>query len=88
MKRAYLIGLYLVGMLWPLGYWKLLSTYMQMLTAKFVAGAPGLPVDVATALCSLLDGNVKKVMISVALWLPYLLLSTRVNVTYRNRVPA
>jgi len=66
----------------------MLDLSMQMLTAKFVAGAPGLPVDVATALCSLLDGNVKKVMISVALWLPYLLLSTRVNVTYRNRVPA
>jgi hypothetical protein len=24
----------------------------------------------------------------MALWLPYLLLSTRVNVTYRHRVPA
>ena len=30
----------------------------------------------------------KKVLISMALWLPYLLLSTRVNVTYRHRVPA
>ena len=34
-----------------------------------------------------LEGNVKKVLISMALWLPYLLLSTRVNVTYRRRVP-
>ena len=34
------------------------------------------------------EGNVKKVLISVALWLPYLLLSTRVNVTFRHRLPA
>lgn len=61
---------------------------MQMATAELVAGAPGLPVDVAAALHALLDGNVKKVLISAALWLPYLLLSTRVNVTFRHRVPA
>jgi len=47
-----------------------------------------LPPQVATALHGLLDGNVKKVLISVALWLPYLLMSKRVNVTYRHRVPA
>ena len=28
------------------------------------------------------------VLISVFVWLPYLLLSKRVNVTYRHRVPA
>ena len=61
---------------------------MQMLTAQLVAGAPGLPNDVAVALEALLDGNIKKVLISAALWLPYLLLSTRVNVTFRHRVPA
>ena len=61
---------------------------MQMVTAQLVAGAPGLPPQVAAALQSLLDGNVKKVLISAGLWLPYLLLSTRVNVTYRHRVPA
>jgi len=60
----------------------------QLLTAKLVAGAAGLPPTVATALHTLLDGNVKKVLISVALWLPYLLLSQRVNVTFRHRVPA
>jgi len=38
MKRAYLIGLYLVGMLWPLGYWKLLSTYMRDFASFWVAG--------------------------------------------------
>jgi hypothetical protein len=36
----------------------------------------------------LLEGNVKKVLISAGLWLPYLLLSRRVNVTFRHRVPA
>ena len=61
---------------------------MQLLTAQLVAGTPGLPAAVAGPLHSLLDGNVKKVLISVALWLPYLLLSTRVNVTFRHRIPA
>ena len=59
---------------------------MQILTADIVAATPGLPANVAGALHSLLEGNVKKVLISVALWLPYLLLSQRVNVTYRSRV--
>ena len=53
-----------------------------------VAGMPGLPADVAAALQPLLEGNVMKVLISIVLWLPYLLLSKRVNVTYRHRVPA
>jgi hypothetical protein len=61
---------------------------MQLLTAKMVTAAGGLPPAVASALHTLLEGNVKKVLISMALWLPYLLLSTRVNVTYRHRVPA
>ena len=55
---------------------------------ELVAGASNLPPDVAGALQALLEGNTKKVLISVALWLPYLLLSSRVNVTYRRRVPA
>jgi hypothetical protein len=59
---------------------------MQIFTADLVAATPGLPPNVAGALHALLDGNVKKVLISVALWLPYLLLSQRVNVTYRSRV--
>jgi hypothetical protein len=65
----------------------LVDLAMQMLTAQLVAGAPGLPHAVGPALQSLLDGNVKKVLISAALWLPYLILSTRVNVTFRHRVP-
>lgn len=60
---------------------------MQLVTAQMVSSTH-VPVAVAAALKSLLIGNVKKVLISVALWLPYLLLSKRVNVTYRHRVPA
>ena len=61
---------------------------MQVATAEMVTRAGDVPPQVATALHGLLEGNVKKVLISVALWLPYLLLSKRVNVTYRSRVPA
>jgi hypothetical protein len=61
---------------------------MQMMTAQLVASTPGLPPAVATSLHALLEGNATKVLISVGLWLPYLLLSTRVNVTYRHRIPA
>ncbi len=65
----------------------LVDVAMQLLTAQLVAGTPGLPTSVAEPLQGLLNGNIKKVLISAALWLPYLLLSTRVNVTYRSRVP-
>jgi hypothetical protein len=61
---------------------------MQLVTANMVTRAGDLPPNVAVALQSLLQGNVKKVLISAALWLPYLLLSTRVNVTFRHRIPA
>ena len=61
---------------------------MQLVTAELVTRAGGLPASVAEPLHGLLEGNVKKVLISAALWLPYLLLSRRVNVTYRRRVPA
>ena len=61
---------------------------MQLFVAKLVAGAEGLPSTVAAPLHGLLEGNINKVLISVALWLPYLLMSRRVNVTYRSRIPA
>lgn len=60
---------------------------MQLLVAQAVT-SQGLPDAVAEPLHTLLDGNVKKVMISIFLWAPYLLLSRRVNVTYRHRVEA
>lgn len=61
---------------------------MQWTIAKLVGAAPDLPVAVAGALHGLLEGNVMKVLISMALWLPYLILSRRVNLTYRGRLPA
>jgi hypothetical protein len=61
---------------------------MQLGIATAVSGTDGLPHDVAQALRTLLDGNVKKVLISIGLWLPYLLMSKRVNVTFRHRVEA
>lgn len=60
---------------------------MQLLTARFVVDTGYVPAKVAGALEALLQGNIQKVLISVAIWLPYLLLSKRVNVTYRHRVP-
>jgi hypothetical protein len=59
---------------------------MQLGIAGAVAGTEGLPPRVADALQILLEGNVKKVLISIALWLPYLLMSKRVNITYRHRI--
>jgi hypothetical protein len=64
----------------------LIDIVMQLGIATAVAGTQGLPGQVAGALHTLLDGNVKKVLISVCLWLPYLLMSKRVNVTFRHRV--
>ena len=61
---------------------------MQLAIAEAVAGTPDLPRSVAAALHQFLSGNVHKVLVSVALWLPYLLMSRRVNVTYRLRVAA
>ena len=60
----------------------------QLATARLVASTGSVPPEVADALQDLLFGNVQKVLISVAIWLPYLLLSKRVNVTYRIRVAA
>jgi hypothetical protein len=59
---------------------------LQFGIARTVAAQPGLPDTVAAPLGDLLSGNVTKVLISAAIWLPYLLLSDRVNVTYRSRV--
>lgn len=59
---------------------------MQVVIAQLVAAEPTLPANVGVALGTLLETNVKKLAISMALWLPYLILSKRVNVTYRRRV--
>jgi hypothetical protein len=61
---------------------------MQFGMARMVSGAPDLPPAVARSLLDLLDGNIHKVLISVAVWLPYLVLSERVNLTFRGRIRA
>jgi hypothetical protein len=61
---------------------------MQLVTAQIVTGTGVVPPAVANALEHILTNNAKKVLISMALWLPYLLLSARVNVTYRHRIAA
>lgn len=61
---------------------------MQIGIARIMAGVADVPPAVAGALHGLLEGNLKKVLISVAIWLPYILLSKRVNLTFRHRVPA
>ncbi|MDZ4307003.1 DUF2569 domain-containing protein [Allopontixanthobacter sp.] len=70
-----------------LGLCWLLDITSQLVIANYVSAAPQLPGEVAQALGQLLQGNVTKVLISAGLWLPYLLLSDRVNVTYRMRGP-
>ena len=61
---------------------------MQLAIWKVAMAAPGVPLAVSSALMNLLQGNITKVMISAVVWLPYLLLSERINVTYRNRIAA
>lgn len=60
----------------------------QVAMAQLVGGTDGLPPGVGTAMGTLLASNVQKVTISMAIWLPYLLLSERVNLTYRSRLIA
>ena len=64
-----------------------LDIAMQLIIANVMSDA-GLPPRVGGALLPLLDGNLKKVLISISLWAPYLLLSKRVNLTFRRRLPA
>ena len=58
----------------------------QLAMAHLVGNVAGLPPTVGSAMGALLSGNVQKVMISIMIWSPYLLLSERVNLTYRSRV--
>jgi hypothetical protein len=65
----------------------LMDVMLQLAIAHKIGAAADLPAEVAFALQELLTGNVTKVLISAAIWLPYLMLSDRVNVTYRSRIP-
>ncbi len=61
---------------------------MQFAIADRFAQAHAAPPEVAMALQSLLEGNIQKVLISAFIWLPYLIVSDRVNATFRNRIRA
>jgi hypothetical protein len=63
-----------------------LDIVVQLLIAQTISPLAGLPVSVALSLQGLLTGNITKVLISGFVWLPYLMLSDRVNITYRQRV--
>jgi hypothetical protein len=63
-----------------------LDLFIQMLIAARLGAIEALPPVVAEPLGQLLFGNIQKVLISMAVWLPYLILSERVNITYRQRV--
>jgi len=63
----------------------LLDITSQLMIANYVSNTAQPPVEVANALSQLLQGNVTKVLISAGVWLPWLVLSDRVNVTYRLR---
>jgi hypothetical protein len=45
-----------------------------------------LPPEVAAAFQLLLHGNLTRVLVSIGIWLPYLVLSERVAVTYRHEL--
>ncbi|MGN3975107.1 DUF2569 domain-containing protein [Tsuneonella sp. SYSU-LHT278] len=63
-----------------------LDILLQLFIGSTIVATPGIPAEVARPLHALLEGNIQKVLISAFVWLPYLILSDRVNVTYRRRV--
>lgn len=65
----------------------LTDVVMQVMIAQQIGRIGSLPPEVVEPLVTLLEGNLQKVAISIAIWLPYLMLSDRVNVTYRWRLP-
>lgn len=64
----------------------ILDVTAQLIIAHAISPLEGLPGSVALSLRDLLQGNITKVLISAFVWVPYLMLSERVNVTYRQRV--
>lgn len=64
----------------------LLDVLLQLVIAQRIGMMEGLPDAVAASLGEVLNGNVVKVLISALIWAPYLIISKRVNLTYRWRV--
>jgi hypothetical protein len=60
---------------------------MQLVVGEIMAARSDVPADVLVGLNALLESNLTKVIISAGIWAPYLLLSRRVNLTFRLRVP-
>ena len=67
-------------------YTWLCDLLMQVAIARHTVGVGGLPPEVAEALQPYLLVNIKKILISVAIWLPYLVVSKRINLTFRLRI--
>ncbi|MGE0775115.1 MAG: DUF2569 domain-containing protein [Sphingomonadaceae bacterium] len=65
----------------------LLDLAAQLAIGGLMAHVPNLPTRVEHGLGALLTGNMQKVAISMAIWVPYLIMSRRVNLTYRHRIP-
>ncbi len=64
----------------------LLDVFLQLFIAHSLGTIGDLPTAVGKPLGVVLFGNIQKVLISAFVWLPYLLLSDRANVTFRHRV--
>ena len=69
-----------------LAYTWLCDVLMQVAIARYTISAGGLPNEITEPLLAFLSANIKKVLISVMIWLPYLVVSNRINVTFRQRV--
>lgn len=70
-----------------LAYTWALDLALQYAMAQHLAAQP-LPGEMIAPLVTLIHGNMATVLFSVMIWLPYLLLSERVNVTFRLRTAA
>lgn len=66
----------------------LLDIAAQITIGRVMSVVADVPAPVRTSLDLLLHGNIEKVAISMVLWVPYLLLSPRVNLTFRHRIRA
>lgn len=64
----------------------LADLFVQLAIANQLGAMGTVPAQIAEPLSTVLYGNIQKVLISAFVWVPYLTLSDRVNVTYRNRV--
>lgn len=64
----------------------LIDIISQSLIIDRMAGNPAVPGNILGPLQQLLGDNIGKVLISMAIWVPYLIFSKRVNLTFRHRV--